>query len=219
MPTLRTLGGKLIVRGGDLGTDDKCCCGCCCVDGEPDPTKTDEAACTDAGGFWFAAEADCENVDCTGCACVFPIDDALMVTFEVTVEWAVSTGLVSETVTIVLAPDNAEGYYTGSATIGQNVEITCLFGCGGDIADTFGIPASKYWSTVTAYYPGDGGPGSAVLLEAEDIGDFGLHDTETYTLSGGSRICKPQDNGGSLASSAATASVGWAVTIEEPFIT
>lgn len=209
MPTLRTLGGKLIVRGGDLGTDDKCCCGCCCVDGEPDPTKTDESACSDAGGIWFASEADCANVDCTGCACVFPIDDALEVTFVVSVNVGCGgdVGIVNGNVTITLAPNNGEGLYQGTAEF-EGLTITAYFGCGGPVADGFGLPASKYWSTVTI------SGCTEEIIEPFDANDFGLHDVEASTLSGGSRICKPKDGNGALSEF-----ISWAVTIEEPFIT
>jgi hypothetical protein len=41
-------------------------CGCCCVDGAPDPTKATEAACDAAGGTWYAGDP-CGAYDCRCC--------------------------------------------------------------------------------------------------------------------------------------------------------
>lgn len=51
-------------------------CGCCCLDNQPDPTKTTQAECEDAGGIW-KPDVSCEEVlcFCEPCEeCSFPAD-------------------------------------------------------------------------------------------------------------------------------------------------
>lgn len=46
--------GQVVIRDGLVGTGVECCCGCCCIDGEKDPSKKSQSACEQAGGVWTA---------------------------------------------------------------------------------------------------------------------------------------------------------------------
>lgn len=46
--------GSVVFRDGKVGTGNDCCCGCCCIDGEKDPSKKTQAACEAASGTWNA---------------------------------------------------------------------------------------------------------------------------------------------------------------------
>lgn len=59
--------GSIVVRDGQVGTQQACCCGgCCCIDGSPDPTKTTQSGCEAAGGTWHA-DGPCKTYDCRCC--------------------------------------------------------------------------------------------------------------------------------------------------------
>lgn len=75
-----------VVRGGGLATGQDCCCGCCCIDGAADKTKTTKTACESAGGTWNPGSS-CKTYDCRCCeefkhVCVETVWSQYSVTLE-----------------------------------------------------------------------------------------------------------------------------------------
>ncbi len=66
MPTIAIQNGKIVFRESKAATDTECCCGCCCVEGVPDPTKTTRSQCENNGGIWNPGPA-CGDV----CFCCY----------------------------------------------------------------------------------------------------------------------------------------------------
>lgn len=216
--------GKLLVKNNALAGNQQCCCGCCCVNGENDPTKTTAQSCTDAGGIWF--EAPCNKVTCNGCQCLFPLEH-FRIKFDVSANLTfIPGGININEQGIILDPDNANGLYVWQGVKAGNTVLTLLFGC--DVPDNvmnnnFGITAAPqngvYWSTITLYYPGDGGPGSAQFIRPLNVPDeFGIHNLEPFPLMDGDWVCKPTNAGGNFNSqyNMALGTFEWFVTIEEP---
>lgn len=58
--------GKIVFRENKAAIDTQCCCGCCCVDGVPDPTKKTSQQCEDAGGIWNAGTGCGDVCFCCG---------------------------------------------------------------------------------------------------------------------------------------------------------
>ena len=72
--------GKPVLRDGKVGTEQACCCrsGCCCVNGEADPSKTTKESCEecipvyecfDENTFEFWPVGDCSECQGEGLSC------------------------------------------------------------------------------------------------------------------------------------------------------